>query len=99
MTVPIIDGVDHSTFEYRPVYQWTSRFRGIFEWGMLYKENDIPEQESKQHAHRSEPYRWVPSHTERPPVRRVGRPVVQVLSVAHHKSWSCWRRAPLRYKR
>ena len=57
MTVPIIDGIDHSTFEYRPVYQWTSRFRGIFEWGMLYKENDIPEQESKQHAHRSEPYR------------------------------------------
>ncbi|KAF0314742.1 N-acetylgalactosaminyltransferase 7 [Amphibalanus amphitrite] len=61
MTVPIIDGVDHSTFEYRPVYQWTSRFRGIFEWGMLYKENDIPEQESKQHAHRSEPYR-APTH-------------------------------------
>ena len=37
MTVPIIDGVDHETFEYRPVYQGDTHFRGIFEWGMLYK--------------------------------------------------------------
>ena len=37
MTVPIIDGVDHETFEYRTVYQAGQHFRGIFEWGMLYK--------------------------------------------------------------
>ena len=37
MTVPIIDGIDHETFEYRPVYQGDQHFRGIFEWGMLYK--------------------------------------------------------------
>ena len=37
MTVPIIDGIDHETFEYRPVYQGEQHFRGIFEWGMLYK--------------------------------------------------------------
>jgi len=61
MTVPIIDGVDHTTFEYRPVYHWTTRFRGIFEWGMLYKENDIPEKESAQHTYKSEPYR-APTH-------------------------------------
>ena len=75
MTVPIIDGVDHSTFEYRPVYRWTSRFRGIFEWGMLYKENDIPEQESRQHEHRSEPYRWVR-----------GRPFLVLLGLLEGKS-------------
>ena len=37
MTVPIIDGIDHETFEYRSVYQGHQHFRGIFEWGMLYK--------------------------------------------------------------
>ena len=37
MTVPIIDGIDHETFEYRSVYQGHEHFRGIFEWGMLYK--------------------------------------------------------------
>ena len=37
MTVPIIDGIDHETFEYRSVYQDHQHFRGIFEWGMLYK--------------------------------------------------------------
>ena len=37
MTVPIIDGIDHETFAYRSVYQDHQHFRGIFEWGMLYK--------------------------------------------------------------
>lgn len=32
MTVPIIDGIDHKTFEYRPVYADGHNFRGIFEW-------------------------------------------------------------------
>lgn len=41
MTVPVIDGVDHDHFEYRPVYQNGHHFRGIFEWGMLYKENEL----------------------------------------------------------
>lgn len=31
MTVPIIDGIDHKTFEYRPVYGENQHFRGIFE--------------------------------------------------------------------
>jgi polypeptide N-acetylgalactosaminyltransferase len=30
--VPIIDGIDHKTFEYRPVYAENKHFRGIFEW-------------------------------------------------------------------
>lgn len=61
MTVPVIDGIDHKTFEYRPVYQKDTNFRGIFEWGMLYKENEVPEREDKKHKHTSEPYKS-PTH-------------------------------------
>jgi len=47
MTVPIIDGIDHKTFEYRAVYGDSQHFRGIFEWGMLYKENEVPKKRIK----------------------------------------------------
>jgi len=56
VTVPIIDGVDHETFEYKPVYQGNTHFRGIFEWGMLYKETELPEREAKKREHHSAPY-------------------------------------------
>lgn len=58
MTVPVIDGIDHKTFEYRPVYQEGHLYRGIFEWGMLYKENELPRREAKARAHDSMPYRY-----------------------------------------
>lgn len=61
MTVPVIDGVDKDTLEYRPVYAGQTLFRGIFEWGMLYKEIKVPQKEAKQHTHKSEPYRS-PTH-------------------------------------
>lgn len=61
MTVPVIDGIDHQTFEVRPVYQEGHHFRGIFEWGMLYKENELPPTEAKSRKHHSEPYRS-PTH-------------------------------------
>lgn len=61
MTVPIIDGVDHKNFEYRPVYAEGHLYRGIFEWGMLYKENDVPKRELKRRDHKSEPYK-APTH-------------------------------------
>lgn len=61
MTVPIIDGIDHKTFEYRPVYADGHHYRGIFEWGMLYKENEVPKREQKRRAHNSEPYQS-PTH-------------------------------------
>lgn len=61
MTVPIIDGVDHKTFEYRPVYGEDRHFRGIFEWGMLYKENEVPQRELKKRKYNSEPYKS-PTH-------------------------------------
>jgi len=58
MTVPLIDGIDSDNFEYRPVYQGSTNFRGIFEWGMLYKENEVPEQEARTRSFNSEPYRY-----------------------------------------
>ncbi|KAJ8974484.1 hypothetical protein NQ317_001493 [Molorchus minor] len=61
MTVPVIDGIDHKTFEYRPVYGEDRHFRGIFEWGMLYKENEVPTRELKRRKHNSEPYKS-PTH-------------------------------------
>lgn len=61
MTVPIIDGIDHKNFEYRPVYADGHHYRGIFEWGMLYKENEVPKREQKRRAHNSEPYQS-PTH-------------------------------------
>ncbi|KAK3917688.1 N-acetylgalactosaminyltransferase 7 [Frankliniella fusca] len=61
MTVPVIDGIDHKTFEYRPVYQDGHHYRGIFEWGMLYKENEVPSKEAHTRQHNSEPYKS-PTH-------------------------------------
>lgn len=61
MTVPVIDGIDHNNFEYRPVYQEGHHFRGIFEWGMLYKENELPTREAEKRQYDSEPYKS-PTH-------------------------------------
>ncbi|KAG1650392.1 N-acetylgalactosaminyltransferase 7 [Nymphon striatum] len=61
MTVPVIDGIDKDTLEYRPVYHGKTHYRGIFEWGMFYKENEIPEEEVKRRKHVSEPY-FSPTH-------------------------------------
>ncbi|XP_047119103.1 N-acetylgalactosaminyltransferase 7 isoform X1 [Schistocerca piceifrons] len=61
MTVPVIDGIDHKTFEYRPVYQDGHHYRGIFEWGMLYKENELPTREASRRKYNSEPYKS-PTH-------------------------------------
>lgn len=59
MTVPVIDGVDHKNFEYRPVYGENHLYRGIFEWGMLYKENELPKRESKTRPYNSMPYKLI----------------------------------------
>lgn len=61
MTVPVIDGIDHNTFEYRPVYQGRTLSRGIFEWGMLYKESDVPPREMARHQYQTEPFQS-PTH-------------------------------------
>ncbi|KAK6640459.1 hypothetical protein RUM44_012153 [Polyplax serrata] len=63
LTVPVIDGVDHDTFEYRPVYVDGHHYRGIFEWGMLYKEIELTDEfaGADNRKYNSEPYRS-PTH-------------------------------------
>ncbi|KAK7105098.1 N-acetylgalactosaminyltransferase 7-like [Littorina saxatilis] len=55
MAVPIVDGIDWDNFQYRPVYS-TVHHRGIFEWGFLYKESQVPKKELDKRAYNSEPY-------------------------------------------
>lgn len=58
MTVPVIDGIDAKTWEYRSVYGDPERkYSGIFEWGLLYKETHITERELKDRTHDSQPFR------------------------------------------
>lgn len=56
MTVPTIDGIDWNTFQYTPVYQDGQHYRGIFEWGFLYKESSVPEKVLRSRKYNSEPY-------------------------------------------
>ena len=59
MAVPIIDGIDSETFRYSPVYGAGQHFRGIFEWGFLYKESQVPLKVLNARKYGSEPYKWV----------------------------------------
>uniref|UniRef100_A0A7E4W324 Polypeptide N-acetylgalactosaminyltransferase n=1 Tax=Panagrellus redivivus TaxID=6233 RepID=A0A7E4W324_PANRE len=62
MTVPVIDGIDMTTWEYRRVYGAADvHFRGIFEWGLLYKETEISPEEKAARTHHSQPFRS-PTH-------------------------------------
>lgn len=57
MTVPIIDGIDSETFEYRPVYARNDQhYKGIWEWGLYYKEIEVDMQEHLRTHKVSEPY-------------------------------------------
>jgi polypeptide N-acetylgalactosaminyltransferase len=57
LAIPIIDGIDWDNFRYNPVYQGRDLFRGIFEWGFLYKESKVPEKALAERNHASEPYK------------------------------------------
>lgn len=59
MAVPIIDGIDWNDFHYSSVYQHGQHFRGIFEWGFLYKESEVPKIVLNERKYDSEPYRQV----------------------------------------
>uniref|UniRef100_A0A914WAL2 Glycosyltransferase 2-like domain-containing protein n=1 Tax=Plectus sambesii TaxID=2011161 RepID=A0A914WAL2_9BILA len=62
MTVPIIDGIDMNTWSYRRQYAGASAlFRGIFEWGLLYKETELPAEEKNRRKYPTEPFRS-PTH-------------------------------------
>lgn len=61
LSVPVIDGIQWDDFSINPVYARNSHSRGLFEWGMLYKEGNVPEKEEKKRSHHSEPYN-APTH-------------------------------------
>lgn len=56
MAVPTIDSIDWNDFHVSPVYQKNTFFRGIFEWGFLYKESRVPSSVLATRKHNSEPY-------------------------------------------
>lgn len=60
MAVPIIESINWDDFSYSSVYS-INHYRGIFEWGFLYKESSVPEKELNRRKHQSEPYRS-PTH-------------------------------------
>ena len=60
MTVPIIDSIDMNTWAYHPQYGYHGEvFRGIFEWGLLYKESEVPEKERRSLKRQSQPFKSV----------------------------------------
>ena len=61
LSVPVIDGIQWDDFSINPVYARNSHSRGLFEWGMLYKEGTVPVKEEKRRSHHSEPY-YAPTH-------------------------------------
>lgn len=61
LSVPVIDGIQWDDFSINPVYAKGSHSRGLFEWGMLYKEGDVPKKEQDRRSHHSEPY-YAPTH-------------------------------------
>ena len=62
LTVPIIDGIDSETFEYRSVYSRPDQhYQGIWEWGMYYKEIELDMDKHLKTHKVSEPYE-APTH-------------------------------------
>lgn len=61
LAAPVIDGINWNDFGINPVYSEGSHSRGIFEWGMLYKETELPEKEAAKRKYHSEPYN-APTH-------------------------------------
>ena len=56
MTVPIIDGIDARTFEYKAIY--TQPYRGIWEWGFFYKEYKVTRAEIATWPYQTSPYKY-----------------------------------------
>ena len=57
LAVPIVDGIEWNTLQHNSVYFGGTRFRGIWEWGFLYKETEIPERERNKMKYQTEPYK------------------------------------------
>ena len=56
MTVPFIDKIDYKTFQYQRTYDGNGLMKGIWEWGLLYKEKELTTEQAAQRNSKSEPY-------------------------------------------
>ncbi len=61
LVVPIVDKINWNTLEHSQVYPEKSRYKGIFEWGFLYKEMQLPPfyQGNNDQERFSKPYWYV----------------------------------------
>lgn len=55
LAIPIVEGIDWNTLEHR-AYHGATRYVGIFEWGFLYKEMSISDQDFAKKNHSSDPH-------------------------------------------
>ncbi len=54
LAVPIVDSVHWDTLDHTP-YGGDTKYVGIFEWGFLYKEMSISDEDYAKKVHKSEP--------------------------------------------
>ncbi len=57
LAVPIVDGIEWNTLQHNTAYFGGALYRGIWEWGFLYKETEIPERERSKMKYQTEPYK------------------------------------------
>lgn len=56
LAVPIVDGIEWNTLRHNKAYGGTL-YRGIWEWGFLYKETELPQRERNLMKYQTEPYK------------------------------------------
>jgi hypothetical protein len=56
LAIPIVDGIEWNTLRHNTAYGGTL-FRGIWEWGFLYKETELPQRERDLMKYQTEPYK------------------------------------------
>lgn len=57
LAIPIVDGIEWNTLQHNVAYFGGALFRGIWEWGFLYKETEIPQREREKMKYQTEPYK------------------------------------------
>ena len=54
--MPIVDSIKWNTLEHKTVYGANRRPTGIFEWGFLYKEMNLPDYKENPNTKFTTPY-------------------------------------------
>ncbi len=57
--VPFVDSLDWSSLEHRTVYQKGKLYKGIFEWGFLYKEQQLTSNDMNSLNYSTQPYWYI----------------------------------------